>query len=140
MTRVSFWLLASIALAVPPVAAKPARPLYFPPALDQLQASKPPVKVKDAEWTMYGRLRETDYRTAEGRPIYALHDIKGTAITYIATAPSKSLQSYIGTTIAVYGPTMSLATPPIRCVDVSHVAIVGKVSIPDAIPQEPRTK
>jgi hypothetical protein len=78
-------------------------------------------------WTAYGRLRDTKIMSDNGQPLYALDDLTGKTSTpiYVTTIPGKSLQSYIGRTISVYGPTMYRADSAARIpfVVASHVAM-----------------
>lgn len=81
--------------------------------------------LKPAEWSTYGRLRDTKVLGDNGQPLYALEDGTGKTPIYISTIPGKSLQMYIGRTIAVFGPTMYRADAAVRMqyVVASHVAV-----------------
>lgn len=57
-------------------------------------------------WTPYGILRTTALKTDDGQPIYMLEDPQGRVLSYVATTPGKSLQTFLGRTIAVWGPTV----------------------------------
>lgn len=83
------------------------------------------VQLQQARWTTYGRLRDTRMTREDGQPIYSLEDSQGKVLSYITTNPGKSLQSYLGTTIAVYGPTMYRPDSAVRLqyVVASHVAV-----------------
>ncbi len=81
-------------------------------------------KLKEAGWSAYGRLYETKLAGDAGQPLYAL-DIGGGQTVYVSTIPGKSLQSYIGRTVSVYGPTMYRAELAARLpfIVASHVAV-----------------
>ena len=81
--------------------------------------------LRPAVWSTYGRLRDTKVLGDNGQPLYALEDGTGTTPIYITTIPGKSLQMYIGRTIAVFGPTMYRADAAVRMqyVVASHVAV-----------------
>jgi uncharacterized protein YgiM (DUF1202 family) len=76
-------------------------------------------------WTAYGRLRKESVVSESGQPLYALDVATSKAPIYVTTIPGKSLDSYIGRMIAVYGPTMYRADSPVRMqfVVASHVAM-----------------
>jgi hypothetical protein len=63
------------------------------------------IKTKEAAWSQYGRLYETKVLSDSGQPLYTLDMGQGQTI-YVSTNAGKSLQSYVGRTICVYGPTM----------------------------------
>ena len=71
-----------------------------PPVIPGLAMLRP-----DA-WSAYGRLRDLQMKREDGQPIYALEDERGRILNYVTTNPGKSLNAYIGRTVAVYGPTM----------------------------------
>jgi hypothetical protein len=75
-------------------------------------------------WTTYGRLRDTKLLSDNGQPLYALEVGGTTTPIWVTTTPGKSLQSYVGRVITVYGPTMYRADSNVRMpiVVVSHVA------------------
>ena len=81
-------------------------------------------KLKDANWSAYGRLYETKLAGESGQPLYALEVGNGQTI-YVSTNPGKSLQGYIGRTISVFGPTMYRSDSAVRFpfVMASHVAV-----------------
>jgi hypothetical protein len=79
--------------------------------------SKPP------EWSAYGRIRDTGIKREDGQPIFVLEDAPGHALAYVTTNPDKSLQQYIGRTIAVYGPKVYNTTIRLEYVLASHVAV-----------------
>lgn len=81
-------------------------------------------KLKDAGWSAYGRLYETKLAADGGQPLYAMDIGQGQTI-YVTTPPGKSLQTYIGRTVSVYGPTMYRAESAVRMpyVIASHVAV-----------------
>lgn len=83
------------------------------------------VQTQAAAWTTYGRLRDTKLTREDGQPIFSLEDAQGKVINYVTTAPGKSLQSYVGRMVAVYGPTMYRADSAARMqyVVASHVAV-----------------
>jgi len=79
-----------------------------------------------AAWTAYyGQLRDMHQLSDNGQPLYALEGGSGKSPIFVTTIPGKSLQSYIGRTIAVYGPTMYRADSAVRMqfVVASHVAM-----------------
>jgi uncharacterized protein YgiM (DUF1202 family) len=82
-------------------------------------------QLQPAAWSTYGRLRDTKMTREDGQPIYSLEDSNGKVMTYITTNPGKSLQSYIGRTVAVFGPTMYRPDSAARLqyVVASHVAV-----------------
>jgi hypothetical protein len=82
------------------------------------------MKLKDAAWTQYGRLYETKLPSENGQPLYSLDLGQGQTL-YVSTPAGKTLQSYIGRTIAVYGPTMYRGDSAARLpfVVASHVAV-----------------
>jgi uncharacterized protein YgiM (DUF1202 family) len=61
---------------------------------------------KAAEWSAYGRLRDRKMTTQDGQPLYSLEDSNDRVLTYVSTIAGKSLQSYVGRWISVYGPMM----------------------------------
>lgn len=81
-------------------------------------------QLKESSWSAYGRLYETKLAGESGQPLYAL-DIGGGQTLYVSTNPGKSLQTYIGRTVSVYGPTMYRAESAVRLpfVLASHVAV-----------------
>ena len=81
--------------------------------------------LKQAEWSAYGRLRDTKVLSDNGQPLYALEDGMGKTPIYVTNLPGKSLQAYVGRTVAVYGPTMYRADAAVRMqyVVASHVAV-----------------
>ena len=81
------------------------------------------VTTQNPTWTTYGRLRDTKLLSDSGQPLYALEDAQGKTPIYITTNPGKSLQVYIGRTVAVYGPTMYRADVRMQYVVASHVAV-----------------
>jgi hypothetical protein len=104
----------------PPVAAtttslSPTNPT--PPSAVNLQTLKVPA------WSTYGRLRDTKLLSENNQAIYGLEDPQGKIVTYITTNPGKSLQAYIGRTVAVYGPTMYRPDVRMQYVVASHVAV-----------------
>lgn len=62
-------------------------------------------QLKDAAWSPYGRLYDSKVMAGNGQPLYAL-DIGSGQTVYVTTTPGKSLQTYIGRTVSVFGPTM----------------------------------
>jgi uncharacterized protein YgiM (DUF1202 family) len=82
------------------------------------------VKLKDAAWSKYGRLYETKLTGDNGQPLYALDAGNGETI-YVSTNPGKSLTSYVGRTVCVYGPTMYRDNTGVRLpyILASHVAV-----------------
>jgi hypothetical protein len=96
-----------------------SRSAFTPGALGNLQ------QLQAAAWTTYGRLRDTRMTREDNQPIYSLEDNQGRVLTYITTNPGKSLNSYLGRTIAVYGPTMWRPESAVRLqyVVASHVAV-----------------
>lgn len=83
------------------------------------------VTLKNSEWSVYGRLRDLKLNREDGQPVYALEDNQGKILTYVTTNPGKSLQSYVGRTISVYGPTMYRPESAVRMqyVVASHIAV-----------------
>ncbi len=81
-------------------------------------------QLKKADWSAYGRLYETKLSGDMGQPLYEL-DLGNGQKVYISTAPGKSLQSYVGRTISVFGPTMYRADSAVRFpfVVATHVAV-----------------
>ncbi len=75
-------------------------------------------------WSNYGRLSETMLRCENGQPIYALKDADE-LITYVAVKPGKSLEDYVGKTVSVYGPVMTLSNEKVRYILAAHVAAPG---------------
>jgi uncharacterized protein YgiM (DUF1202 family) len=82
------------------------------------------MKLKDAAWSKYGRLYETKLTGENGQPLYQLDAGQGELI-YVSTSPGKSLTSYVGRTVSVYGPTMYRGDSAVRLpfVVASHVAV-----------------
>ena len=82
------------------------------------------VKLKDAAWSQYGRLYETKLPSENGQPLYKLDLGQGQSV-YVTTPPGKTLQSYIGRMIAVYGPEMYRgdSMPRLQFIVESHVAM-----------------
>lgn len=83
------------------------------------------VTLEAAKWSTYGRLRDLKITREDGQPIYALEDTQGRVLTYISNDPGKSLQTYLGRTIAVYGPTVYSANSAVRLqyMLATHVAV-----------------
>ena len=81
-------------------------------------------KLKDANWSAYGRLFETKLAGEAGQPLYALEIGQGQTI-YVSTIPGKSLQGYVGRTISVFGATMYRHDSAVRFpfVMATHVAV-----------------
>lgn len=79
--------------------------------------------LRAAEWSVYGRLRDTKLTADNGQPLYALEDGRGGLPLYITTPPGKSLQTYIGRWVSVYGPTMYRADVRMQYIVASHVAV-----------------
>ena len=81
--------------------------------------------LKAAEWSTYGRLRDTKMLREDGQPIYSLEDAQGKTIGYVTTNPDKSLVSYLGRWVSVYGPTMYRPDSAARMqyIVASHVAV-----------------
>ena len=88
-----------------------------PLASPNLQTLKAPA------WSTYGRLRDTKLLSENSQAIYGLEDAQGKILTYITTIPGKSLQAYIGRTVAVFGPTMYRPDVRMQYVVASHVAV-----------------
>jgi uncharacterized protein YgiM (DUF1202 family) len=88
------------------------------PAMTNLQQLQPP------GWSTYGRLRDTKMTREDGQPIYSLEDNAGRVVSYVTTNPGKSLQTYIGRTVAVYGPRMWRPDSAVRLeyIVATHVA------------------
>ena len=80
--------------------------------------------LKAPEWSAYGRLRETKLTTVDGLPLYSLEDANANILTYVSTSPTKSLQTYIGRWVSVYGPLMYRPDAAVRMpyVVASHVS------------------
>ncbi len=93
----------------------PANPLPGPGVAAQM--------LKAAEWSTYGRLRDTKLPNDNGLPLYALEDGRGGLPIYITTVPGKSLQTYLGRWVSVYGPTMYRPDVRMQYVVASHVAV-----------------
>ena len=83
------------------------------------------VELKQSQWTTYGRLRDTRMTREDGQSIYSLEDSQGKVLAYITTNPGKSLQTYLGMVVSVYGPTMYRPDSAVRLqyVVASHVAV-----------------
>ncbi|MSU77032.1 MAG: SH3 domain-containing protein [Gemmataceae bacterium] len=83
------------------------------------------VTLEAAKWSTYGRLRDLKITREDGQPIYALEDTQGRVLSYISNEPGKSLQMYLGRTVAVYGPTVYSANSAVRLqyMLASHVAV-----------------
>jgi hypothetical protein len=79
--------------------------------------------LKGAEWSVYGRLGETKLLSDNGQPLYTLDDGRGGLPTYVTVVPGKSLQSYVGRWVSVYGPTMYRPEPRMQYIVASHVAV-----------------
>jgi hypothetical protein len=116
MKRFAFLMIFWFVIAVAFARAKPARPLYEPPVTDRLPAPTKAVKLREPEWSQYGLVSETEHRLDDGRPVYSLTAKDGRFIIFVITPRGKSLQYYVGRTVAVYGPTMTLSNPRIQCV------------------------
>ena len=86
------------------------------PGLMQLQAPA---------WSTYGRLFDTKMQREDGQPIYALQDGQGRTLSYVTTNPDKSLVSYLGRIVSVYGPKMYRpeSATKIEYIVASHVAV-----------------
>jgi uncharacterized protein YgiM (DUF1202 family) len=81
------------------------------------------VTLQAPTWSSYGRLRDTTLKSDSGQPVYSLEDAQGKVQTYITTTAGKSLQSYIGRTISVFGPTLYRPDVRMQYVVASHVAV-----------------
>ena len=81
--------------------------------------------LKAEAWSSYGRLRDLQLKREDGQPIYALEDAQGRILLYVTTNPGKSLQAYVGRTVAVYGPTMWRPDSAVKMqyLVASHVAV-----------------
>lgn len=79
--------------------------------------------LRGAEWSVYGRLAETKLASDNGQPLYTLDDGRGGLPVYVTVVPGKSLQSYIGRWVSVYGPTMYRPEPRMQYIVASHVAV-----------------
>ena len=82
---------------------------------------------KEAEWSKYGTLCETKFKSEDGQPVYALKD-GDKLITYVAAKKGKSLDGFIGMVMTVYGPTMDLPKGKGQYVLASHVAVPGDIA------------
>ncbi|MBI1829833.1 MAG: hypothetical protein HYR84_00115 [Planctomycetes bacterium] len=83
------------------------------------------VTLQPAAWSVYGRLRDTKLLSENGQPLYALEDGLGKTAAYVTNQPGKSLQAYVGRTVAVFGPTMYRPDSAVRMqfVVATHVAV-----------------
>ncbi len=83
------------------------------------------VTLEAPKWSTYGRLRDLKITREDGQPIYALEDTQGRVLSYVSNDAGKSLQSYLGRTIAVYGPTVYGANSAVRLqyMLATHVAV-----------------
>ena len=81
------------------------------------------ITVDQPKWSVYGRLRTTGLKD-DGQPIYALEDPRGQALAYVSTPAGKSLQTYIGRMVSVWGPTVYRpdASARLQFIVASHVA------------------
>lgn len=102
-----------------------ATTMSLSPATPSPVAATNLVTLQPAAWSVYGRLRDTRLQSENGQPLYALEDAVGKTIAYVTNQPGKSLQAYIGRTIAVFGPTMYRPDSAVRMqfILATHVAV-----------------
>lgn len=105
----------------------PAIPASLTKSSTAFSPSNPAVnlqKIAEAAWSKYGRLYDTKQFGENGQPLYAL-DVGEKVPIYVTTLPGKSLETYIGRTICVYGPTLYRSDMAVRLpfVMASHVAV-----------------
>jgi len=91
----------------------------FSPTLANLTESK------RADWSAYGRLRETKLQSDYAQPLYSLEDAQGRTIAYVTNVPGKSLRDYVGRMVSVYGPTVYRPESAVRMhyIVASHIAV-----------------
>jgi hypothetical protein len=83
------------------------------------------VQTGRADWSTYGRLRETKLQSDYNQPLYSLEDAQGKTIAYVTNVPGKSLREYVGRMVSVYGPTVHNPNSAVRMhyVVASHIAV-----------------
>ena len=94
------------------------RTAFSPTPANLVQSAK-------ADWSTYGRLRETLLQSDYGQPLYTLEDSQGRAIAYVTTIQGKSLRDYVGRMVSVFGPTVHRPDSAVRMhyIVASHVAV-----------------
>jgi hypothetical protein len=94
------------------------RTAFSPTPTNLVQSAK-------ADWSTYGRLRETKLQSDYAQPLYTLEDAQGRTIAYVTNMQGKSLRDYVGRMVSVYGPTMYRPDSATRMhyIVASHIAV-----------------
>lgn len=84
-----------------------------------------PTMTYPPQWSVYGRLQSTTLQR-DGQAVYVLESKQGQALMYVTTQPGTSLRSYVGRTMALYGPLTYRSDDYIRMhyMTASHVAVL----------------
>ncbi len=126
---ISLFLLVRMMIAFSGPTIVPTGPLTLIPPSTKLPSRESEAD-HQPQWSGYGRLAETKLRCENDLPIYALRD-GDKLVTYVATNPGKSLATYVGRTIAVYGSATKIPNEDGPCILATHVAMADE---PDPIP------
>lgn len=94
------------------------RTAFSPTPANVVQSAK-------ADWSAYGRLRETKLQSDYGQPLYSLEDSQGRTTAYVTNVPGKSLRDYVGRMVSVFGPTVHRPDSAVRMhyIVASHIAV-----------------
>jgi hypothetical protein len=110
-----------------PTAAKSASTtsLSPTPVVPSITPSTPSPVTNPAQWSAWGKLQTTTFRSKDGQPMFVLLNEKGQPVLYATSRPGRSLSGFVNQWVRLYGPTVFRPDEAVRTpyMIASHVAV-----------------
>lgn len=102
------------------ITGQPASSVYQTMTIQRNSTTQPP------NWSAWGILRRTAFKSNDGQAMYVLENQKGQALLYVTAQSGLSLTNFIGRTISLYGPIMYRSDDYMR----SHYMVASHIALP----------